>query len=212
MLTQETERNRGDDRFGWEAAFGASIELSWDSATAVDALRLVLDSDLRNSKRMPCSYPLPGDRCAVPRHLLRSLVVESEQADGSWETVYQTANNYQRLLYAPIGGEHRASASAATGKLGRRCRPHLPSGRAAREYRSGSGPCAGADLPTGRCARSRRGPGASRIRFDHLSRARTQRLTPAPVVADLPVRIAALYSEQLKQSLAPKSATLGMTS
>ena len=107
MLTQETERNRGDDRFGWEAAFGASIELSWDSATAVDALRLVLDSDLRNSKRMPCRYPLPGDRCAVPRHLLRSLVVESEQADGSWETVYQTANNYQRLLYAPIGGEHR---------------------------------------------------------------------------------------------------------
>jgi hypothetical protein len=69
---------------------------------------MVFDSNLRDVKRMPCSYPLKGDRCTVPASLVKAFRLEAKRPDGRWETVYRTADNYQRLVHVPVNGEATA--------------------------------------------------------------------------------------------------------
>ncbi len=87
---------------------GTPVELTFDQPSRVGGLRLVFDSNLNSDKRMPCSYPLRGDRSLVPKSLVKAFRVEAKQADGAWRTVHRQTNNYQRLVQVPVGVEATA--------------------------------------------------------------------------------------------------------
>lgn len=96
-LLDGVDRDLPDDPHGWLCEPGASATLTWDTTVNIRHVRLVFDSNLRDSKRMPCSYPLKGDRCTVPTHLVKQFRLEAHR-DGAWETVYREAQNHQRLV------------------------------------------------------------------------------------------------------------------
>ncbi len=87
----------------WEAMPRQAVTLKWSQSVHVGGLRLVLDSDLNQHKRMPCSVPLKGNRGGVPGSMLRRFRVEAMSADGTWRAVYRESDNYQRLVRVPLG-------------------------------------------------------------------------------------------------------------
>jgi hypothetical protein len=101
-LIDGLDRDRENEPHAWETSAGGAVTFAWSEAVDVRGVRLVCDSDLRDVKRMPCSYPLKGNRCTVPRSLLKRYRIEARRADGSWETVFREEANYQRLVYAPL--------------------------------------------------------------------------------------------------------------
>ncbi len=118
-LTQEATRdatstlNNGHDRpIGeasncYEGELGKSITFKWPTRRKIGGLRLTLDSNLNNSKRMPCSYP---QNCVsrVPKTLLRAFRVECLDEGGQWKTTYREGHNYQRQLSIPLHVETNA--------------------------------------------------------------------------------------------------------
>lgn len=106
-LTDGHERD-GEAEHAWSGPVGEPITLQWSETVAIEGLRLVLDSDLNKSKRMPCSYPRQGHHERVPESLLRAFRVEAQQDDGTWRTVAQVEDNHQRLVEVPAAGQTRA--------------------------------------------------------------------------------------------------------
>ena len=102
----------------WTGPAGASVTLAWDSAVMLGGLRIVFDSDLNQHKRMPCSVPLKGNRCAVPASLVRHYRVEVRNADGSWRTVCREHDNHQRLVRLPIAA-HTTGVRITPEEMGR---------------------------------------------------------------------------------------------
>ena len=49
------------------------------------------------------SYPQRGHRCLVPSFLVKRFRTESLEDDGRWQVRYQEKENYQRLVYVPLG-------------------------------------------------------------------------------------------------------------
>ena len=92
------DRDRGEEVHAWTGPLGGRLELAWPQVQHVGGVRMTFDSDLRNDKRMPCSYPHRADRCLMPRTLIRAFRIELRDADGRWETVYHEQDNTQRLL------------------------------------------------------------------------------------------------------------------
>ncbi len=92
------DRDRGEQSHAWTGPLGSRLELAWPQPQHVGGVRMTFDSDLRNDKRMPCSYPHRADRCLMPRTLIRAFRIELRDADGRWETVYREQDNTQRLL------------------------------------------------------------------------------------------------------------------
>jgi hypothetical protein len=67
----------------------------------IAAARLVFDSNLRNEKPMPHSYPQrPSVR--VPDSLVRAFRLEALDSGGQWETVERRDGNFQRLVTMPL--------------------------------------------------------------------------------------------------------------
>ena len=63
----------------------------------------MFDSNLQLYKQMPCTYPhRAGDKCAVPKSLVKSFRIEALENDGSWRTVFSESANYQRLVRVPL--------------------------------------------------------------------------------------------------------------
>jgi hypothetical protein len=104
LLRDGVERDRENEPHAWTGSVGRSgIEYHWDHAVNIGGVRLVLDSNLNNDKRMGCSYPHKADRVAVPGSLLRGFRIEARGTDGQWTTVQREKNNYARLLRLPVG-------------------------------------------------------------------------------------------------------------
>jgi hypothetical protein len=101
-LIDGTDRDLDNEPHAWEAPVGTPIELRWDAAVDVAGLRLTLDSNLANDKRMPCSYPQKGDRCLVPGTLIKRFRIEAMDASGDWAVVHREGENYQRLVRLPL--------------------------------------------------------------------------------------------------------------
>ena len=102
------DRPREGDAHAWEGRLGDAVTMQWGEAVGIGGLRIVFDSDLNQHKRMPCSVPLKGNRCAVPASMVRSFRVEAQQEDGSWQVVHQEDENYQRLVRLPLDVKARA--------------------------------------------------------------------------------------------------------
>ncbi len=81
---------------------GQAITFRWPQPQQVAGLRLVFDSHLANSKRMPCSYPLKGDRSLVPHSLVKRFRVETQDAAGRWTTAFTQDTNHHRLVRVPL--------------------------------------------------------------------------------------------------------------
>ena len=102
LLLDGVDRDRPGEPHAWEGPPGSGIELRWPAPVRIRSVRIVLDSDLRNDKRMPCSYPQTSDRSRIPRTLLRDLRIDALDADRRWQCVLELCNNHQRLLRFPV--------------------------------------------------------------------------------------------------------------
>ncbi len=101
-LRDGLDRDREGEDHAWHGALGAAIEYRWDTPVSIGGARFTFDSDLGNVKRMPCSYPQPGNRCLVPRSLVKSFRLEAQDAAGQWTVVHRTERNHQRLVRVPL--------------------------------------------------------------------------------------------------------------
>jgi len=87
---------------GWWGPLGASIEYHFDAPTQISRVRFTFDSNLKDNKRMPCSYPLKGNRVQVPEMMTRAFDVEILDDTGNWQCVQRVRDNYQRLVRRPL--------------------------------------------------------------------------------------------------------------
>lgn len=95
--------DREAESHAWEAPLGSAVEYLWDEPVNIGGARLCFDSNLGNTKVMPCSYPQKGGPHRLPASLLKSFRLETRDANGSWSVAFETSRNIQRL--AKIGFE-----------------------------------------------------------------------------------------------------------
>jgi len=92
------DRDRESADHHWTGRPGDALEYHWKTAVGIGGVRIVLDSNLNNNKRMPCRYPVSRKAGAVPRSLVRSFRVETCDAAGRWSTACHITENRQRLV------------------------------------------------------------------------------------------------------------------
>ena len=97
-LLDGTDRDREDQTHAWEAPLGSAVEFLWEEPVNVGGARLCLDSNLNNSKVMPCSYPQKGGPHRLPSTLLKSFRIETRDASGQWSAAFETSRNVRRLV------------------------------------------------------------------------------------------------------------------
>lgn len=108
VLIDGVDRDRTDESHAWVGIVGQGIEYRWSQPVRVGAARLVFDSNLSNDKRMPCSYPQNGNRCALPGSLVKEFRIEALDEGGRWHTVHSECENSQRLVRVPLDVETSA--------------------------------------------------------------------------------------------------------
>ncbi|MBN1556584.1 MAG: FAD-dependent oxidoreductase [Lentisphaerae bacterium] len=102
-LRSGTDRPVGDAANSWCGPIGSAITYAFPAETTVRAVRLIFDSDLnRNFKNMPHGYPANADPLAVPDTVTKRFRIDAQAPDGSWRSVFEESNNYQRLVQVPL--------------------------------------------------------------------------------------------------------------
>ncbi|MEM9881519.1 MAG: FAD-dependent oxidoreductase [Planctomycetota bacterium] len=101
-LTDGQDRDRPKRKGRWEGPLGEPIAVSWPEPRDIGGLRLVCDSNLRDGKKMPASYPQPAKDHRVAPGMLRGFRVEARRGHDRWETVYHETDNHQRLVRVPL--------------------------------------------------------------------------------------------------------------
>ena len=101
-LISGVDRSIGDDDNAWDAPCGTAITVELGETAQVSELRLTLDSNLRQQKRMPCTIGANAKACRVPKYLLKSYTIEIQDESGTWQEIHNENNNYQRLRRIPI--------------------------------------------------------------------------------------------------------------
>jgi len=104
-LLDGVDRDREDEPHHVMVPIGSPITFEWDGPTRVGGVRITFDSNLDNDKRMPCAYPIKGDRCAMPDALVRAFHVEVRDGSGQWSAAHHVTENIDRLVRLPIGRE-----------------------------------------------------------------------------------------------------------
>ncbi|MHB9130880.1 MAG: FAD-dependent oxidoreductase [Armatimonadota bacterium] len=102
-LRNGIDRPVGDVDNGWTCTPGGWVEYAFDSPTAINGVRLVFDSDLDpQGLMMTYRYPRNPAHLQAPSTLVKSFRLEARDAEGNWSTVYEEAQNYQRLVRIPL--------------------------------------------------------------------------------------------------------------
>jgi len=96
------ERDRKDEVHAWQTSPGGQLILQWRNEREISGLRLVLDSNLSNGKKMACEYPLKARKHAMPEELVKHLTIEVDRGDGTWDRISEIENNRKRLLEIPL--------------------------------------------------------------------------------------------------------------
>ncbi len=104
-LRNGVDRTLGKADNGWWAPPGESVTYWFGSPMKFNTVRLVFDSDLRNLKRMPCSYPLKGYDARIPEMMTRAFDLEVLDSAGQWQLARRVENNHQRLVRIPLEAE-----------------------------------------------------------------------------------------------------------
>jgi hypothetical protein len=101
-LRNGIDRPVGDVDNGWTGVPGTAITYTFAAPTALTGARIVGDSVLNNhGLNLPFARPLGLPDAAVPAPLLKAFRLEA-CVDGAWMEVYREANNFQRLVRAPL--------------------------------------------------------------------------------------------------------------
>jgi hypothetical protein len=92
----------GADNGWWGGTSGDWVEYRFDTPLHLSRARLVFDSDLGNTKRMPESYPARGHHAKMPEMLTRNFDLEVLNEQGEWKIYRQGRDNIQRLVKIPL--------------------------------------------------------------------------------------------------------------
>lgn len=108
-LRNGIDRPIGNTDNGASIRQGGSVSYLFDKPTAVEDVRIVLDSDLARldaSKiNIRSNYAIKYDPLKMPASLARDLRVERRDAAGAWSVVARVTDNRRRLVRIPIGAE-----------------------------------------------------------------------------------------------------------
>ena len=101
---------------------GHAITYAFDSLAYISSVRVVFDSDLNREntpgsadarvRNMIANRPLSFRETGVPYTMVKSFSIEVQDESGCWDTVFQTSNNYHRLVTVPVA--RRASTIRLT--------------------------------------------------------------------------------------------------
>jgi hypothetical protein len=97
-LSNGIERElKGEDNGLWLSK-GEVLQIELLSTSNIKGIRIIHDSDLKNIKRLPCSYPLKKNKAVMPTMMIKSYLIEyySEQCD-CWKKLIHNTLNTQRL-------------------------------------------------------------------------------------------------------------------
>ena len=101
-LRSGIDRSLQSDDNGWWGTPGAWAAYRFDAPARVAQARFTFDSNLKDHKRMPCSYPLKGNRVHIPTTMTRDFDIEILDDAGQWQCARQVRDNYQRLVKVPL--------------------------------------------------------------------------------------------------------------
>ncbi len=107
-LRNGINRPVGDNENGWRCTPGAWVEYDFGKVIDVKEARVVFDSDLQaHGLKMPPAYRLDMEDAAPPESLVKAFRLDIKLTEGSYCKVYETENNYHRLVRIPIDREVR---------------------------------------------------------------------------------------------------------
>jgi hypothetical protein len=101
-LLDGVDRDRESESHAAAVPLGSPVTFRWSTEVPIAGVRLVFDSDLSDPKRMPYTYPQPGNRCLVPKTLVKRFRLDVLDGAGNWKTFSRTEGNYQRLVCIPL--------------------------------------------------------------------------------------------------------------
>ncbi len=117
-LRNGIDRPVGAAANAWQAPVGASVTYTFNTPRPVAQARIVFDSDLNRSdpgwsinataKNMRHYYSLDAPPWQVPSALTRAFTLEAQAVDGTWTTIHECTNNYQRLVSVLLETETQA--------------------------------------------------------------------------------------------------------
>lgn len=137
VLRNGQERRLPDGDNWIKIADGGRLDFRWDNAVEPVQLRLVVQSNLHDTKRQPCSYPKKSHHADMPKEMPKILCIEG-QTEGEWVTLQRIKDNHKRLITLPIevsvtalritfeaswGGERSAIFAAEVGNIDHTAEP-----------------------------------------------------------------------------------------
>jgi hypothetical protein len=104
QIRDGVERRLPDGDHSVQVRDGGHVEFRWDQPVSVSRLRMVVQSNLHESKRLPCSFPKSGNRAEMPRHMPKTIIVQRLR-NNDWEDVQLIENNHQRRITLTLDGK-----------------------------------------------------------------------------------------------------------
>jgi hypothetical protein len=112
-LRNGVDRPIGEVSNDWVGAPGTDwVQYELPEAAEIDAARIVFDSNLNRKGKGACArndeknclsnYPLDQPDRTVPETMTKAFRLEARTPDGSWQTIFEETNNYQRLVWVPL--------------------------------------------------------------------------------------------------------------
>ena len=103
VLLNGQERRLPDGDHLVRVADGGSVEMRWDKPVRLGRARLVVQSNLEDVKRLPCTFAQKTRTVSMPNEMPRDVAIEVLRS-GEWETALEVTDNYRRLIQLPLDG------------------------------------------------------------------------------------------------------------
>ncbi len=100
-LTDGIERALKDAEHSVKVDQGGYLELSWPSEVDLYRIRIVVQTNLHDQKRLPCSFPKKSKNAKMPKTMPRDLDIEVLQG-GKWVLAKSIKDNCQRCIKLPL--------------------------------------------------------------------------------------------------------------
>ena len=108
LIKNGVDRNFGEELNSWIGNIGSYVEYSFDKPEKVNEMRFVFDSDLNRetcsdkwwckSSLMNHNTPVTEEEIKFPQTLIKAFKIEAKDSNGEFKTVYENANNHNRLV------------------------------------------------------------------------------------------------------------------
>lgn len=112
-LRNGVDRPVGQATNDWVGTPGTDwVQYEWSAPTAIAEARIVFDSNLNRKGKGACAkneeknclsnYPLNQPPRTTPETLTQGFRLDARLPDGSWQTVFEETDNFQRLVRVPL--------------------------------------------------------------------------------------------------------------